>query len=91
MKVPALLTTLLVVAAGVAEAQSPSYPAGGPAPGTPMTNQAQYGGGMGGCGRTVAITDECGLRYDSEGNRLNARGCVVTPPVTPPGAGACRR
>ena len=86
MKLPVFLTTALIVAAGAAGAQSPGYPAG-----TPMPNQAQYGGSMGSCGRTVAITDECGLRYDSEGNRLNARGCVVTPPVTPPGGGACRR
>jgi len=50
-----------------------------------MTNQAQYNG-MGGCGHTATIKDEYGNRYDTEGNRLNARGCVIPSPVTPPGS-----
>jgi hypothetical protein len=87
MKVPALLTFALLIAAGAAQAQSPGYPMGGSS-GGPTTNQAQYGGGMGGCGHTAQITDEYGFRYDSEGNRLNGQGCVIAPPVTPPGARA---
>jgi hypothetical protein len=38
----------------------------------------------------VAMTDEYGFRYDSRGDRLNARGCVIPPPHTPPGARAYR-
>jgi len=41
---------------------------------------------MGGCGHTATIKDEYGNRYDSEGNRLNGQGCVIAPPVTPPGS-----
>jgi hypothetical protein len=88
MKFPVFLATALIIAAGAAQAQTTGYPAAGPAPGAPMPSQAQYGGGMGGCGHTAAITDEYGFRYDSEGNRLNAQGCVIAPPVTPPGAAA---
>jgi hypothetical protein len=38
------------------------------------------------CDNRVAITDEYGFRYDSQGDRLNARGCVIPPPHTRPGA-----
>jgi hypothetical protein len=83
MKFPIFLTTALIVAAGAAQAQSSGYPAG-----NPMPNQAQYSGGMGmgRCGHTATIKDEYGNRYDSEGNRLNAQGCVIPSPVTPPGS-----
>ena len=40
------------------------------------------------CGNRVAITDEYGFRYDSQGDRLNAQGCVIPPPHTRPGARA---
>ena len=81
MKFPVFLTTALILIAGVAQAQSPGYPVG-----NPMPNQAQYSGGMGGCGHTATIKDENGNRYDSAGNRLNAQGCVIAPPITPPGS-----
>ncbi len=38
----------------------------------------------------VAITDEYGFKYDAQGDRLNAQGMVIAPPVTPPGAAALR-
>jgi hypothetical protein len=38
----------------------------------------------------TAITDEYGFRYDSRGDRLDASGHVMPPPVTPPGAPALR-
>lgn len=43
-----------------------------------------------GCPRhhKVAFTDEYGFRYDNRGDRLNAAGCVIAPPHTPPGARA---
>ncbi|MBV8186743.1 MAG: hypothetical protein JOY64_19955 [Alphaproteobacteria bacterium] len=34
----------------------------------------------------VAFTDEYGFRYDKWGNRLDARGHVIGPPHTLPGA-----
>ena len=38
----------------------------------------------------VAFTDEYGFRYDAQGDRLDARGYVMAPPVTPPGVAALR-
>ncbi len=38
----------------------------------------------------VAFKDEYGFRYDAQGDRLNAQGYVIAPPVTPPGAPALR-
>jgi hypothetical protein len=81
MKLPIFLTTALILAAGAAQAQSPGYPSN-----PPMPNQAQYSGSMGRCGHTATIKDEYGNRYDTEGNRLNAQGCVIPSPVTPPGS-----
>jgi hypothetical protein len=80
----ALLSLALVGIAGLAHAQSmgTAYP----------TQSGQYESqqamGVGGCGHQSAITDEYGFRYDGQGNRLNARGCVIAPPVTLPGARA---
>ena len=82
MKFPVFLTTALMIAAGAAQAQSPGYPAGNPMPNPPMTNQAQYGGGMGRCGHTATIKDEYGNRYDTEGNRLSL-GEIVFQPMAP--------
>jgi hypothetical protein len=36
----------------------------------------------------VALVDEYGFRYDARGDRLNAEGCIIAPPHTPPGARA---
>ena len=38
----------------------------------------------------ATIKDEYGFRYDSRGDRLDARGHVMPPPVTPPGTPALR-
>jgi hypothetical protein len=38
----------------------------------------------------TAITDEYGFKYDAQGDRLDARGHVIAPPVTPPGTPALR-
>jgi hypothetical protein len=81
MRFPAILAAALLAAAGAAQAQNygnPPY----------QQNQAQMSSDMGRCGHTVSITDEYGFRYDNMGNRLNARGCVIAPPVTPEGARA---
>ncbi len=38
----------------------------------------------------VAFKDEYGFRYDAQGDRLDANGFVMAPPVTPPGTPALR-
>jgi len=38
----------------------------------------------------VAFRDEYGFRYDAQGDRLDANGYIIAPPVTPPGAAAFR-
>jgi hypothetical protein len=38
----------------------------------------------------VAFKDEYGFRYDAQGDRLDANGYVMAPPVTPPGTPALR-
>ena len=93
----ALLTLALIGTAGMAGAQaqqvisSPPQPspgdyqrqAPGPQPGNPMDQQAQMMS-SGACGHQDTMRDEYGFRYDSQGNRLNARGCVIAPPISRP-------
>jgi hypothetical protein len=85
MKRLALLTAALVGMsgfAGIAYAQSVAT-----APSAPGHHMKYRTGSMAAsCGRQVAITDEYGFKYDSMGDRLNARGCVIPPPHTRPGA-----
>jgi len=38
----------------------------------------------------VAFKNEYGFRYDAQGDRLDANGYVMAPPVTPPGTPALR-
>jgi len=38
----------------------------------------------------TAFKDEYGFRYDAQGDRLDASGRVMPPPVTPPGTPALR-
>ena len=92
-----LLTLALIGAAGLASAQtqqviaSPPQPspgdyqrqAPGPQPGNPMDQQAQMMS-SGVCGHQEAMRDEYGFRYDSQGNRLNAQGCVIPAPISKP-------
>jgi hypothetical protein len=85
MKFPAFLTAALIVTAGAAQAQTPSYPSNN----MPMEpQQAQSSINMGSCGHSTTITDEYGFRYDAQGNRVNGHGCVIAPPMTPPGGRA---
>src|SRR5262245_11623684 len=37
-----------------------------------------------------SFRDECGFRYNSRGDRIDARGRILPPPRTGPGAGSCR-
>ena len=36
-----------------------------------------------------SFTDECGIRYNSRGDRIDARGRVLPPPVSPPNGQTC--
>jgi len=93
-----LLTLALIGVTGVASAQtapnvvasppqaSPGdyqQQAPGPQPGNPMDQQAQMTS-SGACGHVASIRDEYGFRYDAQGNRLNAQGCVIAPPISRP-------
>lgn len=86
MKQLALFTAALIGVAGIAHAQPTGTSTTAPYQPAPY-EQAQSGSSMG-CGHQVAITDEYGFKYDSMGNRLNGRGCVIPPPHTPPGGRA---
>jgi hypothetical protein len=82
MRSMAFLAVALITFTGAVQAQNSQMPM----PNSQMPNQAQMGGATGACGHTATITDEYHFRYDAEGNRLDGRGCVIAPPVTPPGA-----
>ena len=83
----AFLTLALLGVAGLAQAQTTG--SGAAYPNAPAEDvQAQQAMGEGPCGHHAAMTDEYGFRYDRRGDRLNARGCVIAPPVTPPGVRA---
>ena len=98
------LTLAMVGIAGVAHAQSASAPAAtmqssgsyqssGAAAGVPMQPrgseryQAMTSDGV---THPVAMTDEYGFKYDAKGDRLDARGHIIAPPVTPPGGRALK-
>ena len=38
-----------------------------------------------------SFTDECGFRYNSRGDRIDARGRVLPPPLSSPSGGSCSR
>ena len=46
--------------------------------------QAQMAPSSGRCGHQATMKDEYGFRYDTEGNRLNAQGCVIAAPQSTP-------
>ncbi|SJZ49699.1 hypothetical protein SAMN02745126_01347 [Enhydrobacter aerosaccus] len=97
MKRLLLCTAALIGMAGVAQAQTMGTSMGASSMGSsvgPNYQQQAYGSDTmerGPCGHSVAITDEYGFKYDSMGDRLNGQGCVIAPPVTPPGARAIQR
>ena len=62
----------LIATTGIAQAQQ----AGAPAPRVASCADPH----------TVTLTDEYGFKYDGNGDRLNAQGCVIAPPKTPDGA-----
>ncbi|HEY6979867.1 hypothetical protein [Reyranella sp.] len=86
MKRLALFFAALIGMAGIAQAQSVATSIPAPAPSHHMSYRS--GAMAQSCGHQVSITDEYGFKYDSMGDRLNVRGCVIPPPHTRPGAKA---
>lgn len=80
-----LLTLAITGVAGVAYAQSMDTTAS-PSMAPETTTQAMEPAG--GQRHNVAITDEYGFHYDSQGDRLDAAGHIIAPPHTPSGARA---
>ena len=74
-----VLTLAAIAMAGVANAATITRP--------PVDMPPIVDNGMPPSGRhKVAFTDEYGFRYDKWGNRLDARGHVIAPPHSRPGA-----
>lgn len=91
MKRLALLTLALVGVAGVAHAQqSVTVYRSGPPPAPPVYSSQAMTMDSGRSSSSVAITDEYGMRYNSYGDRIDAQGRIMPPPVTPPGVRAYR-
>jgi hypothetical protein len=73
------LTLAMIGMVGTANAVTVTWP--------PVNLQPVVDHGMPPAGpHKVAFTDEYGFRYDKWGNRLDARGHVVAPPHSRPGA-----
>jgi hypothetical protein len=82
MKALSVLTLAALSVAGVAQAQTGS--------GQQMTNQPiQAQASMPTAAPDGSFTDECGFRYNSRGDRIDARGRVLPPPLSSPSGGAC--
>jgi hypothetical protein len=77
-----------VLAAGAAEAQTMGTTPGA-GQGTYQPSQAQAPSSVR-FAPDGSFRDECGFRYNSRGDRIDARGRVLPPPRTAPGGGSCR-
>ena len=83
MKALSVLALAALSVAGVAQAQTGSGQ---------MTNQPiQAQAPMPRAAPDGSFTDECGFRYNSRGDRIDARGRVLPPPVSSPSGGSCPR
>jgi hypothetical protein len=81
MKAMSVLVLAALGVASVVEAQTGT----GQMPSQPPQTQAPVSTTPDG-----PFTDECGFRYNSRGDRIDARGRVLPPPVTPPKGKACK-
>ena len=90
MKRLALLSLLVVGAAGAAQAQTVIYRQAPPQTVIVQTTEPSPRYQALTMDHSPAITDEYGMRYNSRGDRLDARGNIMPPPVTPPGVAAYR-
>src|SRR5215813_2728337 len=84
MKALSVLVLAALSVAGVAQAQTGT--------GQQITNQpTQAQAPMPRAAPDGSFTDECGFRYNSRGDRIDARGRVLPPPVSSPSGGSCPR
>jgi opacity protein-like surface antigen len=79
-----LLAVLGVASAVQAQTGTGQYPAG---QNQYPTNQAQASGVQ--TAPDGSFTDECGFRYNSRGDRIDAHGRLLPEPHTSPGGGSC--
>ena len=76
-----VLALAVVGVAGVAEAQTGT--------GVTMTQPSQAQSPVP-TAPDGSFKDECGFRYNGRGDRIDARGRVLPPPVTPPNGRSCK-
>jgi hypothetical protein len=81
MKAMSVLALAAIGVAGAVEAQTTGqYPARQmPNPPSQALTKAPDG----------SFRDECGFRYNSRGDRIDERGRVLPPPMTPPNGRSC--
>jgi hypothetical protein len=85
MKTVTWLALAAMAVGGVAEAQTAGQHRAGQMQNPPSQAQSQVPTVQDG-----SFRDECGFRYNSRGDRINARGRVLPPPVTPPNGRSCK-
>jgi hypothetical protein len=84
MKALSVLALAALSVAGAAQAQTGS--------GQQMMNQPiQAQAPMPRAAPDDSFTNECGFRYNSRGDRIDARSRVLPPPVSSPSGGSCPR
>ena len=93
MKRLALLSLAIVGVAGIAQAQTIYRTYQTPAPAIVYHSDQPRSQALtmdSGAPYAPAITDEYGMRYNSRGDRIDAQGRIMPPPVTPPGVSVYR-
>ena len=84
MKAMSVLALAAVAVAGAAQAQTTSVSS------ERMTNPPAQAQAMDTVGPGGTFTDECGFRDNSRGDRIDAGGRILPPPLTPSGGRGCR-
>jgi hypothetical protein len=85
MKAVSVLALATMGVAGAVEAQTSGQYTGGQMQNPPSQAQMPV--------RTApdgSFRDECGFRYNSRGDRIDARGRVLPSPITPPNGRSCK-
>jgi hypothetical protein len=85
MKAVSVLALAAMGVAGVVEAQISGQYRGGQMQNPPSQTQTPVP-----TAPDASFRDECGFRYNSRGDRIDARGRVLPPPVTPPNGRSCK-
>ena len=91
MKAMSVLALAAMTVVGVAQAQTTSISSvTGQPPTERMTIQPAQAQAMDAVGPGGTFKDECGFRYNSRGDRIDAAGRILPPPLTPAGGRGCR-